>query len=321
SVDQVEYELAQVTREDVQLVKDLYCTYQQTREETLCFGTTGRPVRYVHVKVGDNVKQGDLLAELKADDLEEEIREVRYTIDKNTLLLAQLEELMAFDLEELRAQYGRGGLTRAQYEERAEQIRSDYGDRSEGYQDTLYIMEMRMEKLQKELEGCRIYAGIDGMVSMVHSKLSEGFLKEGDQVIKVIDKSHCIFCLDDLEYQEYFLPGQEFTLINNNGTEYSTKVMSPEEAPDKEKIYFALTETDATLTVGTRAFARLVLEEKKDVLALPPNVVHRAGEKSYVYCEDENGFKSVRYITTGLVGSKYVEIVDGLIEGEMVIRR
>ena len=80
-------------------------------------------------------------------------------------------------------------------------------------------------------------------------------------------------------------------------------------------------DADVTLTVGTRAYARLILDERKDVLALPPNVVHRAGENYYVYCEDENGLKSVRYIKTGLVGSKYVEIVEGLAEGEMVIRK
>lgn len=50
-------------------------------------------------------------------------------------------------------------------------------------------------------------------------------------------------------------------------------------------------------------------------------MVHRAGEDYYVYCEDENGLKSVRYIKTGLVGSEYVEIVEGLAEGEMVIRK
>ena len=321
SVDKVEYDLSQVTREDVQLIKDLYCTYQQTREETLGFGTVGRPVRYVHVKVGDNVKKGDLLAELAADDLEEDIKEARYNFEKNTLQLAQLEELFAFDLDALEAQYSRGGLTRTQYEERRTQITADYEDRITVYKDTLHILGMRLEKLEEDLAGCRIYAGMDGMVSMVHGKLNDGFLGEGDQVFKIIDKSHCIFCLDDMEYQEYFQPGQEYTLTNNNGTEYRTKVMSPEEAPDKEKIYFALVEADVTLTVGTRAYARLILDERKDVLALPPNVVHRAGEDYYVYCEDENGLKSVRYIKTGLVGSEYVEIVEGLAEGEMVIRK
>ena len=57
------------------------------------------------------------------------------------------------------------------------------------------------------------------------------------------------------------------------------------------------------------------------MLALPSNVVYSADGKSYVYCEDADGLKSVRYITTGLSGGKYVEILDGLAEGEMVIRR
>ena len=64
-----------------------------------------------------------------ADDLEEDIKEARYNFEKNTLQLAQLEELFAFDLDALEAQYSRGGLTRTQYEERRTQITADYEDR------------------------------------------------------------------------------------------------------------------------------------------------------------------------------------------------
>lgn len=321
AVDSVQYELVEVTREDVQLVKDLYCTYQQSQEEALCFGTAGRMVRYVHVKVGDNVKKGDLLGELVLDDLEEALEEARYTIEKNTLLLAQTEALKAFDLDALKAQYEGGALTRAQYEERAAQTEGNYNSTITGYQDILYIQEMRCNKLEEELAGCRVYAGIDGMVSMVRGKMTEDLLPEGTEVFRIIDKSQCVFCMSEMEYAQYFTPGQEVELVNNNGTVYMTKVLGADEAPDTDHLYFALTQMDATLVVGTRAFVSLVLEERKNVLALPLNVVHKADGKSYVYCEDADGLKSVRYITTGLVGSKYVEVVDGLEEGEMVIRK
>ncbi len=321
AVDSVQYELVEVTREDVQLIKDLYCVYQQSQDEKLSFGTDGRMVRYVHVKVGENVKKGDLLAELASDDLVESIKEARYGIERDTLLLAQTEELKAFDLAALKAQYDRGGMTRAQYEESVERTEEGYAATITNYQDSLYIKGLRLEKLEQDLEGCRIYAGIDGMVSMVKSKIMEDIMTAGTEVIQIINKSQCLFCMDDMEYAKYFTPGQEVTLINNNGTEYKTKVLAPEEAPDTDKIYLMLTESDVSLVVGTRAYVRLILDESKGALALPLNVVHRAGDESYVYCEDENGLKSVRYITTGLVGSKMVEIVDGLAEGEFVIRK
>ncbi len=159
AVDSVQYDLVEVVREDVQLVKELYCTYQQSQEETLSFGTAGRMVRYVHVKVGQNVKKGDILGELESDDLVEAIEQTRYIVEKNRLLLAQAEEMKAFDLEALKAQYDSGALTRAQYEERVGQTEENYEDTIAGYQDVLYIQELRLEKLEKELEGCQVYAG------------------------------------------------------------------------------------------------------------------------------------------------------------------
>ncbi len=321
AVDSVQYDLVEVVREDVQLVKELYCTYQQSQEETLSFGTAGRMVRYVHVKVGQNVKKGDILGELESDDLVEAIEQTRYIVEKNRLLLAQAEEMKAFDLEALKAQYDSGALTRAQYEERVGQTEENYEDTIAGYQDVLYIQELRLEKLEKELEGCQVYAGMDGMVSMVRGKMTENLLPAGAAAFTVIDTSQCVFSTNEMEYAKYFMPGQEVTLVNNNGTTYETRFLGADEAPDTEKLYFALIEPDTSIAVDTRAFASLVLDERKDVLALPLNAVYKAAGKSYVYCEDENGLKSVRYITTGLSGSKYVEIVEGLEEGEMVIRK
>lgn len=321
AVDSVQYELVEVMREDVQLIKDIYCLYQQSQEEKLSFATGGRMVRYVHVKVGENVKKGDLLAELASDDLVESIKEMRYDIAKDTLLLSQVQEVKAFDLAALKAQYDRGGLTRAQYGEGVERIEESYAGAITNYEDSLYIKGLRLERLEQELEGCKIYAGIDGMVSMISSKMTESILSAGTEVIQIINKSQCLFCMSDIEYAEYFKPGMEVTLINNNGSEYKTKVLPPDEAPDTENIYLMVTEADATLVVGTRAYARLILDERKDALSLPRNVVHSAGGESYVYCEDENGLKSVRYITTGLAGSKSVEIIEGLEEGEFVIRK
>lgn len=321
AVDSVQYELTEVTREDVELVKDIYCTYQQSKEETLSFATSGRMVSYVHVGVGENVKKGDLLAELVSDDLVEAIKEMRYDIERETLLLAQAEERKAFDLDELKVQYNRGGMTRAQYEERVEQTEQNYAGTITGYQDSLYIKGMRMEKLEEELEGCKLYAGIDGMVSMIRGKIMEEVLSDGAEAIKIIDKTRCLFSMDDMEYAEHFTPGKEFALMDNNGTVYMTEVVAPEEAPDDEKIYLMLTDADAVVAVGVRAYARLVLAESKDVLALPKSLVHYAGDDAFVYCESEDGLKSVRYIKTGLTGSKLVEIKEGLEEGEMVIRK
>lgn len=321
TVAQADHELAQVTRENVELTKTIYCTYLQTQEESLSFHVSGRRVQYVYVSVGDRVQKGDLLVKMETDDLDAELKDLRYTIDKNTLLLAQTEELKAFDLAELKKRYDRGELTRSQYEGQAEQIEAGYEGTINNYKDTLYIAQLRREKLEDELAGCTLYAGMDGMVSYLFPKMQNSYPGEGVEMIKIIDNTQCMFRMDDMNYADYFIDGQEIVLTNNNSTQYTAKVMPSAEAPDTEHIYLALLEPDATLAVGTRAYVTLLLDARENVLALPVSVLHHADEQAYVYCEDEDGLKSVRYITTGLVGTKYVEILNGLEEGELVIRR
>lgn len=318
---ETDYELAEVTRGNVELTKTIYCTYLQTQEESLSFGAEGRRIQYVYVNAGDRVKAGDLLAKLETDDLDSELENLLYTIEKNTLLLSQAEELKAFDLAALKKRYDAGQITRPQYEAQAEQIEAGYKGTINAYEDTLYIAGLRREKLEEELAGCMIYAGMDGVVSYLRPKMQNSISSAGTEMIKLIDNTRCMFRMDDMDYAGYFAAGQEIVLANNNGTTYATHVIAAEEAPDTEHIYFALAEPDAALAVGTKAYVTLVLDARENVLALPVSVLHHAEGKAYVYCEDEDGLKSMRYITTGLVGTRYVEIVDGLEEGDIVIRK
>lgn len=319
--DSLDYELAQVVRTDIALTQPVYCTYTQLKEENLSFSVDSRPVQYVYVSAGDNVKAGDLLAKLNIDDIEANLSELEYSIEKNNLLLRQTLEWKSLDLEDAKEAYQEGYLSKKEYEAKTAQIEENYRSMIQGYEDVLYIAELRVEKLRAEKEGSLLYAGMDGTVSYVRSSLQGSRPPAGTTAITIIDSSQCAFRSDKMDYAEYFTPGDTVILRNSNGTEYETVVMSSEESPDKEHIYFSLKELDFELSVGTRATATLTLDFRQSVLALPKAAIHRAEEKYYVYREDESGLKTMQYITAGMFGDNMVEITGGLSEGDIVIKR
>lgn len=317
-----DYELAQVMRGDVELTQTVYCVYTQTHEENLSFGTDGRRVQFVYVKVGDSVKEGDLLAKLYTDDLESSLDEQTYQVERTTLLLAQTNELKDYELSVARQEFENGRQTAAQYEEREQQIENSYASSIRNYEDELYIAGLRVEALTEQLAGCFIYAGFDGVITMVRNDLQSRLSSAGTTAMTLTDSSQCAFRSTDVKYADYFKAGQEVVLEDNSsGKQYVTEVLPAADAPDSEYLYFALKELDLELTAGTRAFVTLTFDSRENVLMLPAIVVHSADGKNYVYREDESGLKTMQFITTGLVGNSYVEVLDGLDEGDIVIKR
>ena len=55
------------------------------------------------------------------------------------------------------------------------------------------------------------------------------------------------------------------------------------------------------------------------MLTLPLSAVYHADGKPYVYVLDENDFRQIVWIETGLVGDEKVEILSGLNEGDKVV--
>ena len=116
---------------------------------------------------------------------------------------------------------------------------------------------------------------------------------------------------------------QNVTMRINIGTAAGTYELCPVNTDEwGDKIYYALTDDykDAQIPVGTSGYIDVVLAHKENVLKLPANVIHEAGEKHYVYVAGENNVRTMHYITIGIEGDDGVEIVSGLEEGDVVLR-
>jgi len=175
--------------------------------------------------------------------------------------------------------------------------------------------------LLKEKEDSIIYAGMDGTVSYVKSQLEGSISVKDETAIKVIDSSECAFRLEDPEGSNYYLEGDKVTIVNSIDSKkiYETTVLPKGE--EEGIIYFQLDSPDFELSVGSRGTTTVVLEERKDVLALPSIAVHKTDEYYYVYYIDDNGIRSIKEIEIGLIGDDLIEITDGLALDDVVVKQ
>ena len=348
AVEETDYNLAQVERGDIYLTQKLFFLYAQTTEEAIHFETEGRRVESVYAKVGDEVKKGQLLAELYSEDLQADLDNYNYQKEYYERLNAQAEELYAYDYAKVEKQVESGALTEAEGTSQKAALKQSLTDTTAANDDALTIIELRIQELETELAGCKIYAGIDGVVTFILPRLEGSTSDEDVTVYRIINSDECLFRLENSEYGDQFEVGQAVHVQINDELGYDTTVKrivasdgadinveqpadtqnqeTDQSAPDDQTtatytIYLEPDEIDTSLEVGTRGYVTLVLDERHDVLYLPNSCIYTADDQTYVFVEDADGMQSIQYVTVGMKGDSYTEITDGLGEGDIVIRK
>lgn len=311
------YEMTQVQKEDLQKTKILIANYQQVKSENLSFSVDGRRLSGVYVSLGDTVTKGDLLAELYCDEEKEAMANLEYQIKTQEMKIEHLQEQKELELTQLARK--KASLSAAEYAGRVEALEKEYRLETENIEDQVYIARLRYDELYRWIEGCRLYAGMDGTVTYMRDTGS-GFISwSGSKVLTISDSAECAFLCDDIEYAEYFTKGETYVWATSTGVEYETVLKGIDETEGVMR--FELTIPRYDMTLGQRVMYSLVLEEKENVLSIPKTAVHFAGEDAYVYCFDEQGNRQSKKIEIGLQADSGIEIVSGLKEGDEVILR
>lgn len=319
-----EYELSEVTRGEVVLTEKIYCNYQEEEGEELSFAEEGRKINEVYVQKGSEVKKGTLIAELECEDLKEEKAALEYTIRRNNLLKSQTQETLEFNISEYQKLLDEHKIMQGTYDVEVGKLNRAANEKNEDFDDAIAVASIRLSEVKTMLDGCYLYAGMDGTVSYVSGALVKGGtdFKSDSVLVRIIDMSHCVFYVDEEkhgEYFDYFTPGEEITIKSNTSVECEV-IVQPYE-PEKGGLRFELKSMDNDFAIGDRMFYLLELGRRDDVLMLPKNTVHYASGKYYVYVFDAGGLKSMRYVEAGLVGDSYIEIISGLEEGDIVIKK
>ncbi len=264
----------------------------------------GGRLKAVYVRGGDQVKAGQVLAELHTEDAAFQAEQARIRFEKAKLALAD-------------AQY------RAQFS-RSQQVENDLKSR------TLELESARLEheKWQRSLIESRLVAPFDGLVTAVAVRPGEQ-VQAYTPVVTVADPSRLWIeaDVDDAALVKLSV-GQramlEFTDLaggKGEGTvvelpDPNAKATATSTQPRRIKVRI---ETElGKAAMGSVGRVHVILQEKKGVLLLANSAIRQYGGRTYVLRKEPR--REVD-IVTGIAGELETEVLEGLKEGDEVLGR
>ena len=308
-----EYTTSVVTRGDLISAAKVTFIFSPTRREELRFGVMGRSYGAIYVTAGTQVEKGQLLAELESSAEQEAIHATEKELEKLNIRLETARTALELALEEEQL---RGGGSTVVSDARQADI--DY------YEAAIAIQQQKLEEERAELEALRLYAPMDGTVTYVKTIDQSSRSGKADTVVTVTDTASGVFTT--LTDQWALFPEGETFVVNTEAGEFLCVSRDPalfgmktEPTGDGQRNVCLEIQDEEVPQSSLRGEVRIVLEVRENVLLLPVRAVFTVGDRYYVYHEDAGGLKSAVEIGCGLTDGSYIEITEGLEEGEYVI--
>jgi len=183
---------------------------------------------------------------------------------------------------------------------------------------------LQMEYLETELEKSRLFSTISGKIIYISDSLPGDYVNAYQNLLRVADTESLL-----LEYKgdkaAYFSLGTEVE-VNIDDKVYTGEVVfnasnAPIEELEKYKdtVRIKVEELPEDVRLGQKADIKLVIARKENALIIPRNSVYLNLGDPYIYVL-ENNVRTERYVKLGIESSTMVEIVEGLQDGELVIK-
>lgn len=266
----------------------------------LSFKDSGGRLKSINAKVGEEVKEGDLLAELETGDLELQLKLQKLNVERARLLYLEAKTSDASDTD----------LRLREIDMERETLQQD--------------------NMENKLASSRLYAPISGVVIFAES-LNEGeYVNAFQTIITVADPTDMQLTYVAAESKD-LLPieaGMPASL-KYKGKEYTGKVLqSPSNAPlagdaAKEErnavtIIIGMDNPPSDVQIGHSAELSIRLQSRENVIVLPKSAIRSYMGRSYVQVAEGERRKEVD-VELGLTTPTQVEVVKGLEEGDQII--
>ncbi len=275
------------------------------------FSTIGGNIKAVYVQAGDEVKEGDLIAEYETSALDEEI--------------ALMEQYVR--REEL------------EYQIAIEDNKSETVKAKELLD--VELMKNELDKLYEEKSYTKLYAGVSGTVSFVKTLSPGDWVNAGDNIATVIDITDLYIKINPNQETEEFMIGRPITIRyegeyyegtiieNKSGFMWDEATEGPvldengDKAIGKESENVIVKFNDLipeTSAVGNIADTLLVLDKRENVIVISQNLIKTVNGQKVVYVF-ENNERVQRSVAIGLESGSLCEITAGLEVGDEIIIR
>lgn len=356
--EQVTYQTMDVKTDTIQRKIEGNALLMSVEQSDLFFRDRGGRLKKIYVKIGDKVKKGDVLAELDNEEIINQIKQQEIALRKAEISYEQQKLMGKLDiasaerkLDRLREEYEKksaAGVSIAELESLKEQIMDQetnlyklkmlYGSGSEdeGYalkQAAFSIQEarMRLEQLNKELERSRLLAPFDGDIIYIDERIREGSYVNAYQIlIRIADptKLQLVYSASDASQlalgMKVDVTFRSTPQIDKNKVFEGKVVMTPSEVPAdasdelRRSSRIEVQNMPKEAKIGDYAYITVVLEEKRDTIVIPKNLLNRLAGRTYVYVLVDE-VREERDVRVGIQTPTQVEILDGLQVGDKLL--
>ncbi len=308
-------------------------------------------VKKLYIKAGDNVRKGQLIAEIDDQPQRSDLRNAQAAL---SVAQADLQSRQA-TLVRQQAQFQRlqqmvktNAVSRQDFDTAAEAWRIAQAELT-AQQARVIQAQIEVDKKQLDLGYTRIMAPIDGTVVAIVTKQGQtvNAVQSAPTIAKLAQLGTMTIKVQISEADiTNIQPGQQawFTTFANPDKRYNATLRSIELAPESvmkddalmgnsesntvsstnAAVYYnALLDVpnpDNALRISMTAQVNLLRDQAKNALLVPVQATKKASDgRTYVEIADQNNQPEKRYITTGISDSVDIQVLSGLRLGEKVI--
>jgi HlyD family secretion protein len=285
----------------------------------------------LYANVGDFVKQGDPLVEVKPDPTPLELAQAKREVEMATIEMQTLEKELKRS-QQLRAK----GLISDQEFELLQQQAEESKLRHQIAKERLELIEKGKVRIADTKIETVVKSPLTGFILEKNVNLGDPVVpltsyQPGTAIMRMADMKDLIFkgTVDEIdvgkinegmpcELQIGALPGAEIsgevTLISLKARKEDNTTVFPVEIKILEV-------GDAVLRAGFSANAHIIIARKDSVLAIPERVVTFRNDSAFVQIPLGEEGSQEKYVKTGLSDAINIEVLEGLQEGEKVLEK
>lgn len=310
------YTVAAYQGEVVPYVEEIFFEVDGTLEE-------------INVIYGDEVKEGQILATLDSEALQEEIKSMESAISDTIKLGEYSDRIAEIDIKIAQADYERLSKRGAQRDMELKEIDIEIAEAKLRQEQELRELNLEYQKnnldqKKKELESKIVRAPFDGTVVFSSQAEKGDQIKGYTTILCVADESRLSIRTDYITEQDvdravdvYALIGDQrisVTYVPMDVSEYVKKMLAGTDMQSE----FLAQDSSEQLKSGQFAAVMLCKQYVEDTLTIPINALYRDEKGRYVYkiAEDDQIVRCD--VTVGAVSDTKAEILEGLQEGETI---
>lgn len=275
------------------------------KEEQLSFSQDNKRVKQVYVQSGEQVKAGQVIAELDVSEIESQLRIARLERKKDELALKE--------------SYQNSEKTDLQLE----QEKVDFE-----------LKQQKLADLEEAVQGAKLVAPFDGTIFGIYIQKGDT-VRAYDTVAVIADLSELTIAvkMNNAEDLKKITLGMEAEIDINSVGKVKGKVSqlpSPKSEGNNDRynqgkqsitdyLLISVDKMPEGVTRGTMLEAKFIIQRKENAIVIPPSTLRTAGPRSYVQVIDDQGNKKEVDVEVGLQTPTQVEIIKGLSAGQKVV--